>query len=47
MLSLKLKHYFLRSVSQDNKSKSKNEQLGPIELTSFCTAKNIMKKTKT
>ena len=29
MLSLTLKHHFLRSVSQDNRSKSKNEQLGP------------------
>ena len=29
MLSLKLKRHFLRSVSQDNRSESKNEQLGP------------------
>ena len=38
--------YFLRSVSQGNRNKSKNKQLGLINPTSFCTAKETIKEMK-
>ena len=32
--------------SQGNRNKSKNKQIGPNQLTSFCTAKETIKKMK-
>ena len=37
---------FLRSVSQDNGNKNKDQQIGPIKLTSFYTEKETINKMK-
>ena len=46
MLSLTLKHHFLRSVSQDNRSKSKNEQLVPNRTYKLLHSKEYHEENK-
>ena len=38
--------YFLRSVSQSTRNKSKNKLVGPNQTDKFCTAMETKKKTK-